>query len=235
MSKHTLLTICILFITGAASAQRYPATRHVPCDDCRQFPYKPAGCDNTPCLVQVLRVATRDKLINDLGLPATLAGKIIEIRDNSRTQTIQEYEAGLEPTDYQALLRGYDAYVEERTPQAAYATANVNYGSVIAFAPDQCTIPAEYRHLLNDVYADMKQDTTIRLIITGHTDKSETLGNSNTLAYRRAKAVKDYLVAKGIGGWRLTATGHSMANAAGAKPAPGTDGQNRNATFIKTR
>src|SRR6185437_10990953 len=60
---------------------------------------------------------------------------------------------------------------------------------------------------LNEVVQLMKENPTLRILISGHTDNSGKPADNRTLSENRAKAVTNYLIAKGIAPGRLSAKG----------------------------
>jgi outer membrane protein OmpA-like peptidoglycan-associated protein len=56
---------------------------------------------------------------------------------------------------------------------------------------------------LDRVVTILKSDSTLRLVIQGHTDSEGTVERNAALSVRRAKAVKQYLISKGIAPERL--------------------------------
>ncbi|RYF03492.1 MAG: OmpA family protein, partial [Oxalobacteraceae bacterium] len=66
---------------------------------------------------------------------------------------------------------------------------------------------------LDEIAAALQADPSITDVdITGHTDRLGTEKYNLKLSERRANAVRDYLVAKGIDGNRLRASGKGEAN-----------------------
>ncbi len=61
---------------------------------------------------------------------------------------------------------------------------------------------------LNNVVAILKADESLFLDIDGHTDASGADDKNQVLSENRAKAVKDYLISKGIAESRLTSNGY---------------------------
>ncbi len=61
---------------------------------------------------------------------------------------------------------------------------------------------------LNDVATALtKEDPISRMVVEGHTDSQGTASNNQDLSQRRAQAVRDYLVTRGIASDRITAQG----------------------------
>jgi len=61
---------------------------------------------------------------------------------------------------------------------------------------------------LNEVVNILKADESLFLDIDGHTDAQGADDKNQVLSENRAKAVKDYLVSKGVADSRLTSTGY---------------------------
>ena len=68
-------------------------------------------------------------------------------------------------------------------------------------------LPKSFKSL-NEVADLMKADETLLLQIDGHTDSQGSNESNQTLSDNRAKAVKDYLVSKGVPETRTTSTGY---------------------------
>ncbi|MDP4277557.1 MAG: OmpA family protein, partial [Bacteroidota bacterium] len=64
--------------------------------------------------------------------------------------------------------------------------------------------------ILNKVVAVMKDNPSYNLEINGHTDNTGDAATNLMLSQKRADAVKNYLVMKGINGTRLTAKGYGQ-------------------------
>ncbi|MFZ1528145.1 MAG: OmpA family protein [Ferruginibacter sp.] len=67
-------------------------------------------------------------------------------------------------------------------------------------------LPKSYKSL-NEVAAILKSDESLMLDINGHTDAQGADDKNQTLSENRAKAVKDYLVSKGVAESRLFSAG----------------------------
>jgi len=77
----------------------------------------------------------------------------------------------------------------------------------IFFETNRYDVKPESEPELNEVVQLMKDNPTLRIQISGHTDNSGTASDNRTLSENRAKAVTNYLIAKGIAPGRLTFKG----------------------------
>jgi outer membrane protein OmpA-like peptidoglycan-associated protein len=73
----------------------------------------------------------------------------------------------------------------------------------VHFDFDRFTLRTEATRLLDDAVKAMQEDTTLRLTLEGHTCNIGTAEYNLALGERRANAVREYLVSRGIGGDRL--------------------------------
>ena len=95
------------------------------------------------------------------------------------------------------------------TSKVEVTTGQVVIKEQVFFDTGKATIKSESLPLLDEVASALLLNTDITLVeIQGHTDN---VGNSETnqrLSQRRAQAVRDYLVSKGVDRKRLQATGY---------------------------
>ena len=87
-----------------------------------------------------------------------------------------------------------------RTPDELLAKV----GSTVYFDYDQSSLSAEAQATLDRQAAFLKASPSFRIIIEGHCDERGTREYNLALGDRRASAVRDYLVAKGINASRLS-------------------------------
>ena len=87
-----------------------------------------------------------------------------------------------------------------RTPDELLAKV----GSTIYFDYDQSSLTSEAQATLDRQAAFLKASPSFRLVIEGHCDERGTREYNLALGDRRASAVRDYLVAKGINASRLS-------------------------------
>jgi OmpA-OmpF porin, OOP family len=77
----------------------------------------------------------------------------------------------------------------------------------ILFDTGKSTIKPESRAIVEEIYTLLKNNTTLKISIEGHTDNVGIAPDNKKLSEARSKAVMDVLIAKGINKERLTAVG----------------------------
>ncbi|HTK76445.1 MAG TPA: OmpA family protein [Gemmataceae bacterium] len=85
-----------------------------------------------------------------------------------------------------------------RTPVKTYTFEDVHFDF------DRYTLRPEATRVLDEAVAAMKQDATLRLQLEGHTCNIGTAEYNLALGDRRANAVRDYLISRGIATGRLS-------------------------------
>jgi outer membrane protein OmpA-like peptidoglycan-associated protein len=82
----------------------------------------------------------------------------------------------------------------------------------IHFNVNSFEVESNYKEILNKVAAYMKSDKKIKLEINGFTSSTGIPGYNLSLAKRRADAVKNYLVSKGVSSSNLIPVGKGQTN-----------------------
>ena len=72
---------------------------------------------------------------------------------------------------------------------------------------DKWNIKPEAAAELDRLVGIMKENPTMRIAATSHTDERGTTQYNMTLSERRAKSMRDYVISKGIAADRIAATG----------------------------
>jgi outer membrane protein OmpA-like peptidoglycan-associated protein len=86
---------------------------------------------------------------------------------------------------------------------------------------------------LNDVAkALIEQDPDSKMVVEGHTDSQGSAAANQELSQRRAQAVRDYLVSRGIAADRVTAQGFGPTRAVGENTSPEGRANNRRVEII---
>lgn len=110
--------------------------------------------------------------------------------------------SGAETARLRAVEREYDvlrtslARAEYVPPSSAAALATM--AEVIHFAHDQSALSAAARTILDAKVAVFRDNSAMRIVITGFTSSPGTAGYNMALGLRRAEATKAYLVASGV-------------------------------------
>jgi outer membrane protein OmpA-like peptidoglycan-associated protein len=81
----------------------------------------------------------------------------------------------------------------------------------VNFAFNSAELTPKSKEILDQWVAKIKEDTTIRVEVAGHTDSVGSDAYNKQLSERRAKAVMDYFVAQGIAADRLKAVGYGKS------------------------
>ena len=111
-----------------------------------------------------------------------------------------------------------------RTPDELLAKV----GSTVYFDYDQSSLTSEAQATLDRQAAFLKASPSFRIIIEGHCDERGTREYNLALGDRRASAVRDYLVAKGINASRLSTITYG-------KERPSVGGSNDTSIALKRR
>lgn len=95
--------------------------------------------------------------------------------------------------------------------QVKVTQANIELAEKIFFAFDRTDILPKSFGLLDEVVQALRDHSTIRVRIEGHTDDRGTAAYNQQLSEGRAEAVRNYLVERGIAPERLEARGYGSS------------------------
>ncbi|MES2127967.1 MAG: OmpA family protein [Pseudomonadota bacterium] len=96
------------------------------------------------------------------------------------------------------------------TPPARFEKITLSATELFSF--DSAVLKGPQQKI-DDIAAVLNQDTTVgNVVITGYTDRIGSDKYNQKLSQRRAEAVRDYLVAKGVAAARLSAQGKGKSN-----------------------
>jgi len=101
----------------------------------------------------------------------------------------------------------------------------------IYFDHDSARLKKKSHRALDEIAVFMKQNSHLRFMIIGHTDLHGTEEYNLQLSLRRADAVKEYLVKKGLDASRFTVRGAGESEPAEPGTGPGYDEKNRRTEF----
>jgi outer membrane protein OmpA-like peptidoglycan-associated protein len=105
----------------------------------------------------------------------------------------------------------------------------------VTFASGKSDISAESEETLTKVYNTLANNPDIEISIEGYTDNSGKKSSNIRLSQKRADAVKDYLVGKGIDGKRISTKGLGPDNPIAPNDTPENKQKNRRIEFKRTK
>jgi outer membrane protein OmpA-like peptidoglycan-associated protein len=106
--------------------------------------------------------------------------------------------------------------------------------NAIRFDFDKSSLTSQAKTNLNKLATVFKENPNTNINIFGYTDNVGTQNYNLTLSKNRAKAVKNYLVSKGLGGKRMETQGLGMADPIASNETSGGRAQNRRVEFAIT-
>jgi len=122
------------------------------------------------------------------------------------------------------------ARAADKAPASA-APRSVTFEDV-HFALNRSTLQPEAQALLDDAVETLRTDPTLHVEIDGYTCNLGTPAYNLVLGQRRADAVREYLVAKGVAGDRLTTMSYGEEKPAHENSSPEMRSLNRRAVLV---
>lgn len=95
----------------------------------------------------------------------------------------------------------YGDYPERRMPTAS--GAEMGWQGNVLFDFNSARLRSEHKSLLDSIARTMRSNPDVDLLITGHADHIGNLDYNRRLAQRRARAVEQYLMTRGIDPQRI--------------------------------
>jgi outer membrane protein OmpA-like peptidoglycan-associated protein len=105
-------------------------------------------------------------------------------------------------------------------------------GSVLFTSGKSDLLPAAQLKLNDVAKALIDQDPESKMVVEGHTDSQGTLASNQELSQKRAQAVRDYLVSRGIAGDRVTAAGYGPTRPIGENTSAEGRANNRRVEIV---
>lgn len=97
----------------------------------------------------------------------------------------------------------------------------------ITFSTGKWDIKSESYPVLDEVVSVLEKNSALKVEVQGHTDNVGTQEMNQTLSQKRAEAVMNYFVKKGIEKDRLSAEGYGFSRPVGSNDTPEGRAQNR--------
>lgn len=96
---------------------------------------------------------------------------------------------------------------------APVETKKITFGAGALFDVGSSTLKPAGKSSLDEMAARLNTVTSLESVaITGHTDNTGAAASNQALSERRAQAVKDYLVSKGVDGNKISVSGQGASN-----------------------
>ena len=102
----------------------------------------------------------------------------------------------------------------------------------IQFETGKATIKSASHKLLNDIADQFISNPEYKIEIQGHTDNVGSAELNQTLSEKRANAVKDYLVGRGVAATRMTANGYGLTQPVADNATAAGRAKNRRVEFL---
>jgi OmpA-OmpF porin, OOP family len=123
------------------------------------------------------------------------------------------------------------------TPMGATVDARGcwTYAAVVLFDINSAEVKSEAYPMLNEAVLILKKNPDLNVEIDGHTDSTGTAAYNITLSEKRAEAIKDHLVTRGIDPNRLTTKGFGFTKPAASNDTKAGRAKNRRVEFTPVK
>ena len=111
-------------------------------------------------------------------------------------------------------------------------SGNIEGLSTVNFAYDSATLSESAKKTLNENAEWIKKNNDVAIQIEGHCDSRGSVEYNLALGERRAKRVKNYLVAQGIDSKRLSIISYGKEKPIASGSSESAHSQNRRANFV---
>ena len=164
--------------------------------------------------------ASQGDLLAKLGVGRADLPEMVQPEDVDNYKTCQAVAPDIPQIDKAALLANAKplntgSFASARMAAARTAPAELPGKMVldVEFEPSSATLKSASFAALDHAVLTIKSWGNVKLVIGGHTDKRDTSSERYNLALsqRRAQAVSDYLLSKGVDAGRLTVIGYGFS------------------------
>lgn len=195
-----------------------------PADTCR-FDVSSTVANDMPALQYVPQILQFMKGVPDATVSIVGTDVLLNASDPAALETLIANVKGALPANFnvaaEPVLVEADVIVASNAAAAAALAALTDQSTidelvhalnlqVINFAVDSAEIPDENKAILDTAAERLKMLPDAHLKITGHTDNTASHAYNKELSERRAQAVHDYLVSKGVSDEKLDTFGASF-------------------------
>ncbi|MBK9760924.1 MAG: OmpA family protein [Flavobacteriales bacterium] len=189
----------------------------------------------------MLKIAQKAKqAINEDPLPAELVQHKVRKRDRWLKAELDQINIRIDELDQRKELwrlrdrmddiegRIDDIGMEVRDLKEGTATKSdnpianlsdlVGRNVTVRFPRNSCELDGDFRLVLNEVFEQLARSVEDRVLITGYTDRSGDPALNLALSEQRAKAVRAYLLSRGIPADRLLVNYYGDSRSSGRDP-----------------
>lgn len=110
----------------------------------------------------------------------------------------------------------------------------LNMPGHVTFATDSAQVSVAFEDTLNQVAATINEYQDTRVQVAGHTDSTGSASYNQQLSERRAQAVANYLISRGVAPARLTTIGYGETQPVASNDTPDGRRQNRRVEIVLT-
>lgn len=153
--------------------------------------------------------------------------------EKQKEMTAQERQARLDAE--KKAQDAMDALSKSLAVKADTRGTVITLSGGVVFATGQATILPGAQAQLNQVADALKTQAEHHFVVEGHTDNQGTDAINNQLSTKRANAVRDYLIVRGVAAAAITAQGFGSSRPVGDNKNPEGRAMNRRVEIIVDR
>jgi outer membrane protein OmpA-like peptidoglycan-associated protein len=196
-----------------------------------------AAATDAKSIAERNRTKTQEEIINDQQgqlqhAQSSLANTHAAL-EKQKEMTAQERQARLDAE--KKASDAMDALSKSLAVKADPRGTVITLSGGVVFATGQATILPGAQAQLNQVADALKTQAEHHFVVEGHTDNQGTDAINNELSTRRANAVRDYLVVRGVASEAITAQGFGSTRPVGDNKSPEGRAMNRRVEIIVDR
>ena len=196
-----------------------------------------AAATDAKSMAEHNRTKTQEDIINDQQgqlqhAKSSLANTHAAL-EKQKEMTAQERQARLDAE--KKASDAMDALSKSLAVKADTRGTVITLSGGVVFATGQATILPGAQAQLNQVADALKTQAEHHFVVEGHTDNQGTDAINNELSTRRANAVRDYLVVRGVASEAITAQGFGSTRPVGDNKNPEGRAMNRRVEIIVDR
>jgi len=196
-----------------------------------------AAATDSKAMAERDRTKTQEAIIDNqqgqLQHAQTTLAKTHDALEKQKEMTAQERQARLNAE--KKASDAMDALSKSLAVKADTRGTVITLSGGVVFATGQATILPGAQAQLNQVADALKTQAEHHFVVEGHTDNQGTDAINSELSTKRANAVRDYLVVRGVASEAITAQGFGSTRPGGDNKNPEGRAMNRRVEIIVDR